>query len=110
MNEDPAVPYKVYIHFDFDNFDADLMADMRDKNAKNLHGLYRLSRMIPQGYFHYFFTYVYENEEDPTKNQIFTFIDDTKEVMDVNGYDQRAISVHFDGLNRYGFKLENIIE
>ena len=34
------------MHFDFDNFDADKMDDMRDQNS-SLKGLFRLDRMIP---------------------------------------------------------------
>ena len=88
MSDDIDKPYNVYMHFDFDDYDGDQMNDMRDKKgSKNLHGLFRLSRMVPQGYFHYFFSYVYEDEEDPSQNQVYTFVDDRNEVFDVSTYD-----------------------
>ena len=57
MSKDLEKKYNVYIHFDFDDFDADAMIDMREAKAKGCHGLFRIRRMVPQGYFHYFFSY-----------------------------------------------------
>ena len=38
--------YHDYMHFDFDDFNADQMDDMRDQNTA-LKGLFRLDRMVP---------------------------------------------------------------
>ena len=38
--------YRVYMHFDFDDFNADQMDDQREVNA-SLKGIFRLDRMIP---------------------------------------------------------------
>ena len=78
MDEDLKHEYKVYMHFDFDKFDADEMDDMR-RQTMNLKGIFRCNRMIPQGYFHYFFSYRHEVIDEKGKKSIaqtFTFVDD----------------------------------
>ena len=35
ISTDLSKKYNVYIHFDFDDFNADLMKDMREAKAKN---------------------------------------------------------------------------
>ena len=47
------------------------------------------SRMVPQGYFHYFFTYLHEEDEGSKNHSIkqYLFVDDKAQIVDVNPYD-----------------------
>ena len=56
MVDDLEKKYNVYMHFDFDDYDAEIMVDLR-KQSKDMKGKFRVSRMVPQGYFHFFFSY-----------------------------------------------------
>ena len=46
MVDDPETVYEVFIHFDFDDYNADQMVDQREVNAA-LKGVFKLDRMIP---------------------------------------------------------------
>jgi hypothetical protein len=48
------VPIEVYIHFDFDDFQPDLMEDLRLKGLPA--GKFQISRMLPQQICLYFFS------------------------------------------------------
>jgi len=92
MTDSPDKTYSVYIHFDFDDFDADQMSDMR--KMKMTPGIFCISRMVPRGYFHYFFSYLHE-EIDPSLNQVYTFVDNKATIMDVTSFDQNQIAKNY---------------
>ena len=48
--------------------------------------------MVPQGYFHYFFSYIDENLDDPSLNQIYIFTNHNELVLNVGEYDQKQIN------------------
>lgn len=54
MSDNMEVNYFVYIHFDFDDWQPDRLEDLRKDDMK---GIFRGYRMVPQGRFHYFFSY-----------------------------------------------------
>lgn len=56
ISDDPDVPYSVYIHFDFDEYQPDKMEDLRLKDPIQK-GKFKVYRVIPQGKFLYFFSF-----------------------------------------------------
>jgi len=46
MVDDLERHYLVYMHFDFDNYDADKMDDLRPQSSE-LKGTFRVNRMVP---------------------------------------------------------------
>ena len=62
---------KVYCHFDFDEYQPDRMDDLRTIGLENK-GTFRLDRMVPQGRYHYFFTYEGKAFYDPKQMTVKT--------------------------------------
>eukprot|EP00347_Sterkiella_histriomuscorum_P020671 403336916 len=48
--------FNIFIHFDFDNWEADLLEDQR-KVSLSLKGKFQQHRMLPQGISYYFYSY-----------------------------------------------------
>jgi hypothetical protein len=68
MSDNLEVKYSVCIHFDFDDYQPDLMEDLRKQKLK-YKGLFKIQRMLPQGKFHYFFSFEDDCFTDATKPQ-----------------------------------------
>ena len=66
MSENLEVNYFVYLHFDFDDYQPDKMDDMR-KVDMSQSGKFRCHRMVPQGTFHYFYSFMDECFLDHSK-------------------------------------------
>ena len=56
MTDDLHDNYLVFMHFDFDDYQPDRMDDLRKINI-DYKGRFRNYRMVPQGRYHYFFSY-----------------------------------------------------
>lgn len=54
---DPDTPINVFIHFDFDNFEPDLMTDLHLGGNFDKEGHFKLYRMVPRYQTLYFFSY-----------------------------------------------------
>ena len=88
--------YPVYMHFDFDNYDADKMEDLRAVSME-LRGTFKAHRMVPQGYYHYFFSY--EN---------YYFIDEAAMKVSLKAQHQYAIRQKLSQKeNRHGFAIKD---
>ena len=96
MSTDPDKPYLVYMHFDFDQYDADKMDDQRAVSVE-LGGMFKAHRMVPQGYYHYFFSY--EN---------YYFIDEAATKVSLKAQHQFAIRHKLSQKeNRHGITLSD---
>lgn len=114
MVDDLDRHYLVYMHFDFDRYDADKMDDMRVASL-DLKGQFKCSRMVPQGYYHYFFSYR-EREISPEDARPatpvftnYTFVDDAADIVEVMYFDQREIQQHLLKPNRCGFEIDDAV-
>ena len=108
--------YRVYMHFDFDDYNADKMDDMRAQSL-GMKGIYKMSRMVPQGLFHYFFTYDTKQPPNPNRDldadepepvyKKYTFTDDYQVKVFINEDVQWEILQKLGKPNRYAFNVEN---
>mgnify|MGYP006092693479 FL=1 len=77
LSDNLDVQQNVYIHFDFDDYQPDKMDDQRINGDK---GTYQVHRMVPQGRYHYYYTYLGK-----------AFIDNTQTAVIINGRMQDKI-------------------
>jgi hypothetical protein len=52
--DDTDVIYEVFIHFDFDDYAPDRLDDQRANGNK---GVFHTYKMVPQGKYHYFYSF-----------------------------------------------------
>jgi len=69
ISENLDIKIFVYMHFDFDDYEPDKMDDLR-KEDMNLKGQFRMSRMVPQGRFHYFYSFEQHCFSDPGQKSV----------------------------------------
>ena len=94
MVDDLGTVYEVFIHFDFDDYKPDRLDDLRKSGNK---GEFHIYKMVPQGTFSYFYSYIGKAFIDPEMPQAFIDIDlkmNIKEKLKVgnafNSYDCRV--------------------
>lgn len=94
MTDDLDKHYKVNAHFDFDEYQPDKMDDLRTVGLE-FKGTFRLHRMVPQGRFHYFFTYNGQS-----------FYDSEQMTVSINERIQSEVDDKLQLENRMGIEFE----